>query len=349
MSGRIKISTNVTNFSVRKYICIMIGNKTYFVELFGQLGDRLKNGVPRQIVSMACKENTWFTPRNITTAIDAICQQMLEREKIRRWLAQYDIRYDTPKRVGVVMAGNIPAVGFFDLMCVLCAGHECVVKMSSKDAVLMNFIIEELRAIDSSVHISIMTDTSVLDAVIATGSDNSAIWFKSRFADMPMLLRGSMHSLALIKGTESREELKGLTQDIFLHSGLGCRNVSTLLVPRDYPINVLAEELNSGRDLVSSHYLGNYRQTRALYQMRGESFIDGGFFVLKESDEFPSDRLSCITFKRYDDVSQVEEWMAQNIADIQCVVGDVPFGSAQYPALDDYPDRKDVMTFLMGI
>ena len=319
------------------------------IDVFAQLGQRLAAVAEEDAVVVgACRANGWFRPAEVCGALRAIAADMLERRKLQQWLAAYPaLPVAEPRNVLVVMAGNIPAVGFFDLLCVCMSGHRCLVKPSSKDRATIDFIIAELRRIDPSVPVEYY-DSQHIDAVIATGSDNTNRYFRAQFARIPSLLRGSRSSVAVLAGDESEEELRGLSEDIFAYSGLGCRNVSLIFTPRGRVPHIPAPHD------VNIKYINNYRQTRAITAMRGRPFIDTGCAVLVEECGFPTE-LSRIDYAYYDRVSEVSEWLAAHDGELQCVVSRsidhprrVGFGAAQHPALSDYPDAADVMAFLSG-
>ena len=246
------------------------------------------------------------------------------------------------------MAGNIPLVGFFDLLCVVTAGHRCLVKMSSKDAVLMSFVIDQLKKIEPDIPVAVYDGTTPFDAVIATGSDNANRYFRSLYAGVKTLLRGNRHSVAVLNGRETSGQLEALSDDIFSYSGLGCRNVSLIFVPRGISLRFASRRMNP-------KYLNNYRQRKALREMCGDPFFDLGFALLIRQSEFPQ-ALSEVSVVEYDDLSQVAAWLREHDAELQCVVSDcidhsrrVPFGRSQRPALSDYPDAVDVMEFLYDL
>lgn len=320
------------------------------------MGERLatfgEDAASQGVIAQAVAENEWFTPQEIICAVDAIRSEMLHPDKLNDWLASYDFSAAAPKRVAIIMAGNIPLVGFFDLLCVVASGHRAIVKPSGKDRVLMRHIIGLLRDIEPDVAVEEVDDDSLAasapDALIATGSDNSNRYFKSLFGDIPKLLRGNRHSVAILSGRESADELKGLESDIFLYSGLGCRNVSMLFVPRGYELTIEGSAANS-------KYRNNYLQNRALMTMSGERFVDTGSCLLTADGEFPA-AISRVAVREYDDIREVEAWLAAHDEELQCVVTSslqhsraVPFGHAQHPRLTDYPDDRDVMKFLAEI
>lgn len=323
------------------------------VEIFSALGERLaelgRDERSREVVRRAMADNEWLAERDIEQAVDAICRQMLRREKIDQWLARYDVPQRNPKRVAIIMAGNIPAVGFFDLMCVLACGCVPQVKYSSKDRALMEYIVALLREIEPNLLIEEYREGVFPDAVIATGSDSSNIHFRNAFGQIPHLLRGSRHSVAVLSGDETSEELEALSGDVFSYSGLGCRSVSLIFAPQGAEFVLPSREMCRG-------YHNNYLQTRAMLTMGGCEFRDTGECVLVEGvAEFPK-RLSRVNVCRYSSIEDVEQWLSANDERLQCVVSKmrvhprtVPIGMAQYPALDDYADDVDVMEFLLGL
>ena len=324
------------------YICGMKGT----IEIFTELGVRLQS-IPQSVIAEAYEQNEWFC--QIPTAIEAICSQMLCREKLCHWLALYPIAPHAPKRIGIIMAGNIPAVGFADLLYVIASGNIPVVKYSSKDRVLMEYIVGQLLEIESELTIEQMGSNSQIDALIATGSDTAALHFRTLYGDIPTLIRGSRHSIAVLTGSESSSEIDGLQRDIFTYSGLGCRNVSLVFAPKGFDLQITVPPMPQG-------YNNNYRHTRALMTMQGIEFKDlGGAIAIEGEAKFPR-HISCINIYRYSSLADVEAWIAENNDRLQCVVSSVEqlprrvdFGMAQYPGLNDYADDVDVMKFLLTL
>lgn len=318
------------------------------VTIFRTLGERLTDfghtPTSQRVISEAVAQNGWFTPTEITTAVEAIRSTMLSKEALREWLSRYRI-CTTPKRVAIVMAGNIPLVGFFDLLCTLCSGHTAYVKPSSKDRVLMEYIVAQLKEIEPSVPIYAYDPTEQYDLAIATGSDEANDYFRRHFATTHALLRGSRHSVAVLDGTETVEELQGLMKDITLYSGSGCRSVSLIFAPR-------GTEIELPHTAPTNPKLGNnLRSRRALYTIQKRPFDDCHAFLLVEGKEFPTS-LAEVALYRYDDIAEVERWLDAQHNGIQCVVSHlplpnaIPFGQAQYPTLRDYADGVDTMLFL---
>ena len=318
------------------------------IEIFSALGERLEHFCEepssQEAMRRAIEENGWFSSHDILLAVDAIREEMLNREKLEQWAKAY--RKAEPRRVAIIMAGNIPLVGFYDLLCVLMAGHTALVKPSSKDRVLTDYIISLLREIEPEIPILPYSDNEPIDMAIATGGDQAAQHFRTRYANLPTIIRGSRHSLAVLDGNESEEEIEALATDIFSHNGLGCRNISLVLVPRGYDLKITPPtERNAMME-------GNYRQNRALKSMLGIPFKDLGGYIAVESNNF-SENISQINYHTYDSISEVEQWIAANDRRIQCIVSNaiahprrVAFGRAQYPTLWDVADGVDVMNFL---
>ena len=323
------------------------------IETFSAFGARLlgfgDDDATRAVIDSACRVNGWFTPADIRRAVRAIACDMLQREKLEAWLADYPaLPVAEPRRVLVVMAGNIPLVGFFDLLCVLAAGHRCLVKPSAKDRVLTEYVVGMLRELDPEVPVGFYDGSSPVDAVIATGSDNANRYFRTQYAGIPALLRGSRQSVAVLSGRETEAQLEGLADDIWAYSGLGCRSVSLLFVPEGYDLRLRMPAVNE-------KYRNNYRQQKALLTMTGRPFRDLGSAVAVEERAFPA-ALSRIACSRYKTLGEVEAWLAQHDAELQCVVSEcvshgrrTGFGRAQSPALTDYPDDRDVIAFLAAL
>lgn len=322
-------------------------------DIFAALGDRLSrfgaDDISRRAIENAAAANNWFTETDIRCAVDAICRQMLRREKIERWLADYPLAAHEPKRVAIIMAGNIPLVGFFDLMCVVASGNIPCVKYSSKDTVLMEYVVSLLREIEPELPVEYFEKGMAADAVIATGGDSANLYFGAEFADIPHILRGSRHSVAVLSGDETEADLCGLADDVFMYSGLGCRNVSLVFVPRGCDLRLPPRKMCRG-------YHNNYLQCRAMLAMRGVGFDDNGEAVfVRGAAEFPTS-LSRINIAEYDSPNDIAKWLSENDDRLQCVVSSsaihhrsVPFGQAQYPSLTDYPDDADVIEFLMSL
>lgn len=332
--------------------CVIFAVMKHAIELFSELGRRLErlgeDAASRKVIARACEANGWFTPLEVCRAARALATEMLTEERLRGWLAAYPLPVAQARNVLVIMAGNIPLVGFFDLLCVVAAGHRCLVKPSAKDSALMLHVIGQLLDIDPETAVEQYDGTAPVDAVIATGSDNANRYFRARYAGIPALLRGSRQSVAVLSGSESAAQLAGLSDDIWAYSGLGCRNVSLLFLPEGYTPQLHTPPMHPG-------YRNNCRQARALLTMQGREFLDWGDSVAVEQEEFPP-MLSQVACAHYRSTDEVAAWLARHDERIQCVVTEclphsrrVAFGQAQSPALTDYPDDRDVMAWLAGL
>ena len=303
-------------------------------------------------MARAVAENEWFSVGDIRYAVEAIRREMLDAEKIEKWLSHYPfVGSREAKRVAIIMAGNLPLVGFFDLMCVLASGNIPCVKPSSKDCVLEEYVEHLLREIEPKLRIERYVEGGDYDAVIATGGDSANLYFRAAFDGVPCLLRGSRHSVAVLAGRESEIEIWDLADDIFTHSGLGCRNVSLVFVPKGFKLYLPTHRMCRA-------YHNNYLQCRALLTMQGAKFDDlGEAVVVRQSKaEFPR-FLSQINIVEYSNLEDVKQWLTANDNLLQCVVSYidglhsrcVPFGQAQSPTLFDYADERDTMQFLASI
>lgn len=318
------------------------------IDTFVTLGQRLESvnssAMATDLYSRAIEQNPWFTETDIKGAINAICNDMLRREHLEPWLKNYNTN-NTPRRVAIIMAGNIPLVGFFDLLCVLCSGHEAHIKPSSKDSVLMRYVVSQLKEIDPNIPIFDYDATQSYDMAIATGGEDANRYFEQHFASTPRLLRSSRHSIAILDGSESSADIEGLWHDITAYSGLGCRSISMIFAPRNHTMPSMHGEPSNKK------LKGILTTTRALYRMKGIPHIDCGAFIITEGNNFPT-TLAAVTLYPYDNIQEVTEWIATHKDDIQCIVAhavvenSVPFGHAQRPTLYDYADGVDTMAML---
>lgn len=317
------------------------------IGLFTRLGEELRDfgttALTREVIAHSIEANAWFTERDILRAVEAIRMEMLDGSKLRAWAEHYPTA-TTPRRVAVIMAGNIPLVGFFDLLCVLISGHECHFKPSSKDRVLMEYIAARLKALEPSVPIYDYSPTEHYDMAIATGGEEANRYFRDHFCTTRALLRGSRHSVAVLDGRETEAEMEALATDITAYSGLGCRSVSMLFMPRGKRLTAPhAEPANT-------KILSTLRATKALYTLQQRPYDDYGAFITTLASDFPT-RLGEVSIREYNDIAEVEAWLSDNSDRIQCVVSHtiahaVPFGHAQHPTLWDYADGVDTMLWL---
>jgi len=332
-------------------------------ELLRDYPDKMKTEYGRLLQVAAGKseeENPWFMHGSIQSALNAIGES-LTREKLERWLDPYKdqlIYTQSPKKIGLVMAGNIPAVGFHDFISVLISGNILIAKLSARDKCLLPVIAKILCLINPSWRESITWTSGILsgfDAIIATGSNNSSRYFEYYFRKYPHIIRKNRNGVAVLTGDETSEQLQGLANDIMLYFGMGCRSVSKLFVPSGYSFSFLFESLSVFRHYFQHHkYRNNYEYYKSSFLVNNISFLDNGFFMMVQNTSIPTP-VSVGHFEYYSEISEVYEKIRLNTDSIQCVVSagemDVPVvspGKAQKPELWDYADGIDTLRFLTG-
>lgn len=293
--------------------------------------------------------NGWFTKENVRKALLNLGRELTE-ENLRNWTQNYAFAI-RPKRIGIIMAGNIPLVGFHDFLCTICAGHIAVCKLSSLDKTLLPALAKQLIQFTPNLAESIEFSEGKIgeiDGVIATGSDNSLKYFEQYFGKYPHIFRKNRTSVAILDGSESHDELVALGEDIFAYFGLGCRNVSHLLIPHDFEINRFFEAIVGYGEVVNNNKYGNnYDYNRTVYLMNQLPLLDNNFVLLRESEELFSP-LAMLHYQRYDSPSMLNSYLKQHEENIQVVVGRSfnPFATSQLPRLNDYADGIDVMNWL---
>lgn len=330
---------------------------------FIRLGKLLKTNLIDEVVFRAYSHNHWFTPEFVSQSLRAVAEEYLEEEKLIHWIEPYSLQPSssptTPKKIGVVMAGNVPAVGFHDLLCVLVGGHHLLAKISNDDRTLMLFLIEKLIEIEPKLaeRISVVERLNAADAYIATGSDNTARYFEYYFSKKPHIIRRNRTSVGILNGNETTEELAALGRDILQYFGLGCRNVAKVFVPEDYDFSPFYEAIESQHDYYVNHhkYFNNYEYNKSVYLINQEPHFDNGFLIARETESLVSP-ISVLFYERYTSDSHLAELLAANEDKIQCIVSkkgnypnSLPFGQAQSPTLFDYADGIDTMAFLNGL
>lgn len=327
-----------------------------------ELGARLRapDEYREAVIHRTHFNNPWFTKENQRKAIQAIAQYFLSESKLKSWIAGYKIAEETPpKSVGLVMAGNIPLVGFHDVLCTFVAGHHALIKLSEKDKFLLPYIFRELAKIDSRTEAYFETVERLqdFDAVIATGSNNSARYFEQYFSPYPNIIRKNRNAIAVLDGTETAEELAAFGEDVFQYFGLGCRNVAKLYVPESYAFEPLLEALHEHREIVlHEKYKNNFDYNYAILVLNKEKYMANGCIILKESDEISSP-IAGLNYEYYQDIQTVENTLQERKEEIQLVVAKdgllpqktYPFGAAQQPELSDYADGVDTLDFLLNL
>jgi hypothetical protein len=341
-------------------------------KLKGRIGALVKLGellrTDEQLDSVIAKVaayNPWFTKGFSRFAIDAIIDKMLNADKLEQWLSRYEAAEDgnTVKIVGIIMAGNLPMVGFHDFLCAYISGCGMKLKLSGKDDVLFPYVYDKLMLIDPSLRdrSAIIDRLEGFDAVIATGSNNTNRYFEYYFRDYPKILRRNRSSIAIITGGETDDELYGLADDIFMYFGLGCRNVSKLYVPEGYDVTKLFPYIERYKWMHDhSRYMNNYDYNRTLLLMNKTPHLANEFIMLQENSALSSP-VSVLNYEMYKNVESIQSKLWSDIDNIQCVVsslsdttfdgfsGIVDFGNTQKPELWDYADNVDTLLFIFSV
>ncbi len=322
-------------------------DKGYFYELGNRLngwlsGDYKWDSLTDALHNSFC-DNPFFTPYMQTFALASICEDFLVPDKLDKWLNKYDLRNKKNKSAvcGVVAAGNIPVVCFHDILCVLLSGVTPIVKLSSKDKYLLPVLFPDLYYTNT-------LPLTGMDGVITMGGDAAARFYEDNYSNMKRLIRGSRFSCAVLRGSEDVYEMSRLCEDILIYYGLGCRSVSCLLVPEDYSFEVLGQCANDFLSQVGGDaFNDNYLRSRAIVSLDGGKFYDSGRLIFMETDNFNDLPIGVVGVKRYASEVELDNFFHQNKGQIQKIYTN--FGTAQRVSLDDYPDGKDTMEFLLGL
>ncbi|TDO28357.1 acyl-CoA reductase [Sediminibacterium goheungense] len=323
------------------------------IQLLARLGEYMLNKDEEwlSVQERAYRENAWFIPEFLDRSIQQIAHHFLQPALLAEWATHYGVKDEpvSPKTIGIVMAGNIPLVGFHDFLSVFISGHPMVIKTSSKDEWLIKHLVKKMYEWEITVQnqISFAEQLKGCDAYIATGSNNSGRYFEYYFGKYPNIIRRNRTSVAVLDGTETKEELSLLTDDIQLYFGLGCRNITQLYVPVGYDFIPLLEELKQYAFLMDYHkYKHNYDYHLALLIMGNKYYMNNDSVILTENIS-PFSPVSQVHYTYYTDKESLSAELKGN-THIQCVVGHdfIPFGQAQQPKLMDYADGVDTMAFL---
>jgi len=332
----------------------------YLTDVFSTLGQQLScpDAELTYTIQNECQYNAWFTAASVEQAVTAI-GQMLNKNDLQAWLDRYEIKTHGAKKVGLVLAGNIPLVGFHDVLCVLISGNFALIKASSQDARLITQVLKRLTAIESAFEqrFAFTERLKDFDAVIATGSNNTSRYFEYYFGKVPHIIRKNRNSVAVLTGRETTEQLHALGRDIFDYFGLGCRNVSKLFVPEGYDFVPFFEAIEPYKNIINHHkYNNNYDYNKSIYLVNRDKHLDNGFLLVKEDERMVSP-LAVLFFEYYDDLQSLDERLNHEKENIQCIVTAAPlasgawgttvnFGRSQQPSLWDYADGVDTMDFL---
>jgi hypothetical protein len=324
------------------------------IDLLSRLGTYILSDNPewKQTKEKASIENSWFIPEFIDKAAENIAKEFLEKEKLESWSAGYNLSGINiqVKTVGIVMAGNIPLVGFHDLLCVFITGHSAIIKPSSKDKALIRHLVEKMVGWNEEVK-SLIRFADMLkgcDVYIATGSNNSAAHFEYYFRKYPHIIRRNRTSVAILTGSETKEDLEMLADDVYLYFGLGCRNVTKIYVPEEYDFIPLLSAFKKYNYLADHYkYKNNYDYNLAIYILNKKIYMSNESLLLIEEDS-PFSPVSQLNYEFYSEIKGITGFLQENKA-IQCIVGHsyTPFGRSQYPSVTDYADGIDTIRFLI--
>jgi hypothetical protein len=331
------------------------------IDLAAHLGEYILSDSPewQQVKHEASLINPWFTHQFIDTAVENIAKHFLDKQKLSNWTSSYKIEAVNPKKIGIVMAGNIPLVGFHDLLCVFVSGHKAIIKASSKDEVLIKHLVEKLKAwfIRTPSENKELNELIVFqemlkgcDAYIATGSNNSARYFEYYFKKYQHIIRRNRTSVAVLDSNETAAELEKLADDVYLYFGMGCRNVTKIFVPKDYDFIPLLSAFKKYDHFKDHHkYKNNYDYYLALHILNGRFYMANESIILLENPSIFSP-ISQLNYEFYTDKNAVKESL-RSLNNLQCAVGHdyIPFGQAQLPSLTDYADGIDTINFLTNL
>ena len=306
-------------------------------------------------IILAGHKNGWFTEENIIYALNS-WGDLLTKANLEQWLSNYDIAKNQHKTVALIMAGNIPLVGFHDFVSVILSGNKAVIKLSSNDAILLpfmaSFLFEEMPSLKEEIEFT-ENKLEKFDAVIATGSDNTSRYFEHYFGHKPNLIRKNRNSIAIITGKESKEQLMALGEDIFRYYGLGCRSVSKVFVPKGYKFDNFFEAIFDYNPIINqAKYANNYDYNKAVYLMSEFKILENGFLMLKNDESYASP-IATLFYEEYRSLNEIKQRLLTDIEKIQCVVAngilddEIKFGQTQKPSLTDYADGVDTVEFLL--
>lgn len=326
---------------------------------FSQLSHVLQNPDEElnQLITSAQHYNAWFTPQSTAMAVSAIAK-MLNENDLQRWLDEKQDLAQKSFSIGLILAGNIPMVGFHDILCVLASGNKALIKLSSQDNLLIPYILKKLKEIEPAFadQYEFIERLKDFDAVIATGSNNTSRYFDYYFSKVPHIIRKNRNSIAVLNGKESRDELHALGNDIFDYFGLGCRNVSKVFVPKGYKFDTFFESIEDFKSIADHHkYNNNYDYNKSILLVNMNKHLDNGFLLVKEDERFASP-LAVLYYEEYENIEEINKKLIEQADQIQCIVSNeilsidtFAFGQSQCPALWDYADGVDTMGFLAGL
>lgn len=308
-------------------------------------------------MKIAKENNAWFTDINMLFSLES-WSKALKKENLEKWISNENIKENSSTTVAIIMAGNIPLVGFHDFLSILISGHKVLVKQSSNDKNILPFLAKYLEYVESTFKGKIsFTEDKIedFDAVIATGSDNTARYFEYYFKDKPNIIRKNRNSVAVIQGNETEEDFVQLSEDIFRYFGLGCRSVSKIFIPKDFNFDAFFQGMYPQNEIINNKkYANNYDYNKTVYLMSEFDILENGFLMVKE-DESYSSPIATVFYEYYDNPIDLKIKLHQDSEKIQCIVAnnfienEVKFGQTQHPELWDYADRINTLEFLSKI
>ena len=331
-------------------------------ELFYDISSKKENSKYKKWITVFNKKineayqyNKWFTTENCLLSFKNWSKE-LTTLKLSKWLNNYELKNCSKKTIVIIMAGNIPLVGFHDFICAKILNYKCLIKMSSDDKILLPIVIDFLDFILPGFKKNIEFTNKPLkkfDGVIATGSNSSFKYFEYYFKKYPKILRKTRHSIAVLDGNESKENLIDLGNDIFNYFGMGCRSVSKIFVPKNYNFDLLFESLFEFKEVIKNNrYANNYDYNKAIYLMGEKKITENGFLILKKDKNLGSP-IACLFYDTYNSIKEIEKYIDNNSESLQCIVSNfklsnsIPLGSSQKPKIYDYADKIDTLNFLL--
>lgn len=375
------------------------------IDLLAELGDYCLSEDPALEAAKykACTENGWFIPEFTHLAIRQAATQYLQKDKLTTWAKKYNLPFGAAnpgatnpgaiagaitdpdaktgsgdKTIGLIMAGNIPLVGFHDLLTIFISGHRQLIKTSTRDHTLIHHLVEWMTRKDPEVgaYIKFAERLNGCDAYIATGSNNSGRYFDYYFGKYPHIIRRNRTSVALLTGNETQAELSALSDDVNQYFGLGCRSVTQIYVPENYDFLPLLDAFDNYSYLSNlQKYKNNYDYQLTLLLLNKRSYMTNGAgglngTILLTGNESPFSPISVVHYQFYIP-GQIPAALTQNNESIQCLVAQtgppltpsksaaagstglaitpIPFGKAQEPGLEDYADGVDTLQFLRDL
>jgi hypothetical protein len=308
-------------------------------------------------ITLAFQYNSWFTKEYILLSFNNWSKE-LNKNNLKSWVKNYNTKDCSDKTIAIIMAGNLPLVGFHDFICAVLLNYNCLIKLSSDDKILIPVILDFIESLIPGFKNKVKFVDKPLEkfhGVIATGSNTSFKYFEYYFKKYPKLLRKNRHSIAILDGKESKNDLKNLGKDIFNYFGMGCRSVSKVFVPSNYNFDLLFSAIYQYKEIINHNkYANNYDYNKAVYLMSEQKFIENGFLMIKEENKLGSP-IACLFYEKYNSISILEKKVKKIKNSLQCVVSNlkisnsIAFGSSQNPKINDYADNIDTLKFLLKI